>query len=147
MKVPQDKLTYNIYVISRCTHKFFAREMKKIGVTLGQFSFLLEIHQHPGISQEKLSGQLMISKSTTASIIRQLLESGLIRRITDPDDKRNYNLSLTEKGEILIPEIEKTVQVCHEKMMDGMTPSEQTHAFSQIARIRENAMKNLKKRK
>ena len=48
-------LTQAIYIICRCTHIFYAREVKKLHLTMGQFPFLMEIVDNDGISQEKHS--------------------------------------------------------------------------------------------
>ncbi len=116
--------TFDIYKISRCTHKYFSRELKKHNITMGQFPFLMVIAENGGISQEKLSDELRISKSTTAVIIRQLLEAELITRKTDPRDRRNFQLNITEKGAGLVPAIQESIDRCHDIIMSELTDLE-----------------------
>ena len=117
-------LTLNLYIISRCTHNYYARELKKLGVTMGQFPFIMGIVEHDGISQEKLSAQIRISKSTTAVIVQQLLEAGLVTREIDIGDRRNFCLHATPKTLALIPEIEKIIDRCHRKITADLTEIE-----------------------
>ena len=125
-------LTQAIYIICRCTHIFYARELKKLHLTMGQFPFLMEIVDNDGISQEKLSSQLKISKSTTAVIVRQLLESGLITRKPDEKDRRNFHLHATEKARNLIPGIEKIIDLCHSTILQDLTDEEWAAAHQAV---------------
>lgn len=115
------RLTLDIYIISRCTHNYYARELKRLHLTMGQFPFLMAIAENDGISQEKLSLELMISKSTTATIVQQLLNAGLITREVDESDRRNFRLHAAEKALALIPEIEEIIDRCHRTITADLT--------------------------
>ncbi len=141
------ELTLDIYIISRCTHNYYARELKKIGLTMGQFPFLMAVFQHDGISQEKLSARLMISKSTTAVIIQQLLNMELVSREVDSIDRRNYNLHITDKGLALIPLIEKTVERCHQIITDGLSSTEIRRLTDLNRKVRNNAEASLREKR
>ncbi len=118
------ELTLNIYKIGRYTQNFYAKEVKKLGITMGQFPFIMGIAEHDGISQEKLSANFMISKSTTALIVRQLLEAELITRETDENDRRNFKLHPTAKALALIPQIEAVIERCHRLITADLTEIE-----------------------
>lgn len=119
-----NELTLDMYIISRCTHNFYARELRQFGITMGQFPFIMGIAEHDGISQEKLSTQIRISKSTTATIVQQLLEAGLIIRDVDADDRRNFRLHATEKALVLLPEITRVIDRCHREITAELTEIE-----------------------
>lgn len=138
------ELTLDIYIISRCTHNYYARELKKIGLTMGQFPFLMAVFQNDGISQEKLSARLMISKSTTAVIIQQLLTMELVSREVDSADRRNYNLHITDKGLALIPLIEKTVKRCHQVITEGLSSAEIRQLTDLNRKVRRKAETSLR---
>ena len=110
-------LTMNLYTISRCTHNYYARELRKLNITMGQFPFIMGVVENEGISQEKLSQTILISKSTTAAIIRQLLDAGLITRAVDPNDRRNFRLFATEKALDLVPKIQDVINKCHSEIL------------------------------
>ncbi len=118
------ELTLDIYTISRCTHNYYARELKKLHITMGQFPFIMGIAENDGISQEKLSSQIMISKSTTATIVQQLLNAGLVTREVDETDRRNFKLHATRKALQLIPRIEEIIDKCHRTITADLTAIE-----------------------
>ncbi len=128
--------TLDIYKISRSTHRYYARELKKLHITMGQFPFLMGIAQNDGISQEKLSAELRISKSTTAVIIQQLLAAGLITREVDVNDRRNFCLHITEKGAALVPLIQESIDRCHETIMEGLSGLEKEMLVKLIQTVR-----------
>ncbi len=133
------ELTLDIYIISRCTHSHYARELRKLGVTMGQFPFILGIAENDGISQEGLSSKLKISKSTTAVIVRQLLEAGIATRETDPEDRRNFRLHATAKAQKLVPRIYTAIDACHETITAGLTGVERSILAELARKVRINA--------
>lgn len=135
MKPNMRELTLNFYRISRCTHRYFTRELRKLGVTMGQFPFIMSIAENDGISQEKLSNMLRIAKSTTADVIRQLMESGYVTRETDPADRRNFRLHVTEKACALVPRIQAVIDRCHAAITSDLSDSERAVLTSLTARV------------
>ncbi len=131
-----EKLTLDIYTISRCTHNYYARELKKLQITMGQFPFIMGIAENDGISQEKLSAELMISKSTTATIVQQLLNAGLITREVDESDRRNFKLHATAKALALIPKIEEIIDRCHDTMTADLTRIERDILINLLQKVR-----------
>ena len=109
------KLTFDIYIISRLTHIYYTRELRKIGLSFGEFPFLISVYENEGISQEELSSLLIISKSTTAMMIRKLAEAGYVRKEVDPDDKRNFRLYITDEGLKFIPAIRRIIDALRKR--------------------------------
>jgi len=134
-----DALTLDIYRISRCTHTFYDRKLKRLGIGMGQFPFMLYIAENDGISQEKLSEMITISKSTTATIVRQLMDMGLTTREIDAKDRRNFRLHLTQAGREIVPKIKETIARCHELLTVDMTSLERAIFVSLLEKTRARA--------
>lgn len=130
------KLTLDIYTISRCTHNYYARELRKLHLTMGQFPFVMGIAEEDGISQERLSRRLMISKSMTAAIVRQLLAADLITREVDEADRRNFKLHATEKARALLPKIEEIIDRCHQVITQDLTGIERDILVNLTRKVR-----------
>ena len=62
------------------SQSFCAKRLKDLGVTCGQFMYILCICEHPGVSQEKVAELTCIDKSTVAKAVQQLLQGGFITR-------------------------------------------------------------------
>ncbi|MBR7130994.1 MAG: MarR family transcriptional regulator [Lentisphaeria bacterium] len=137
-------ITKDIYIISRFTHAFFARELAALDVTMAQFPFVIGIVENDGISQEKLSAKLSMGKSTTAAVVKELEKKNLIIRNVDQADRRNFQLHATKKAIMLYPEIRKVIDRCNTIISDGLSPEELSVFCSLLSRVRhttENALK------
>ena len=133
------KLTFDLYIISRLTHIYYTHELGKIGISFGEFPFLLGVYEHDGITQEELSSLLMISKSSTAAMLQKLEQSGYVRREVDPGDRRNLRLHITESGEHYIPQIYRIIDSCHEKILEGLTDAEKKKICSLVHQVKDQA--------
>ena len=106
-------VTLDIYIISRLTHAYYARELAKLGITMAQFPFIMGIIENDGISQDKLAKQLRMGKSTTTAVIKQLEEKKLIVREVDAADRRSFRLHAADSAHALKKEIEAVVEQCN----------------------------------
>ncbi len=140
MNDPEHELTLNLYIISRRTHDYYARELRRLGLTMGQFPFVMGIVENDGLlSQEELSARVGVGKSTTAEIIRQLMAADLVTRIVDPLDRRTFRLHATARAIALVPEIRRTIDACHTKITAELTESEQRIFAGLTCRVRHAA--------
>ncbi len=136
-----DDVTLNIYIISRLTHGFYARELSRLGISMAQFPYVMAVIERDGISQEKLSKLLRMGKSTTATVIKELVNKGLITREVDENDRRNFKLHASPEAVLLKPEIEIVVAHCNRLITGNISDPEK---FSELlAEVRNNAEREL----
>jgi DNA-binding MarR family transcriptional regulator len=69
-----------------------------LGVSIVELSILQVIENCPNCMMKEISSQLELSKSTLTSAMNRLESKGLVKRNPCIDDKRAYNLELTEMG-------------------------------------------------
>ena len=70
-----------------------------------QYNIAYVILNNPGISQDGISTYLHLDKSSVAKLIVKLIDMGYVIREVNQDDKRQYQLYLTEKGKEEIEEL------------------------------------------
>ena len=95
-----------ISVITKSTNKYRSDKFKDLNINSCDNAFFLCLHRSPDISQDEISNRVIINKSNTARILARLEEDGFIKRSQALTDKRKMEVSLTENGSKLIPEIE-----------------------------------------
>lgn len=66
--------------------------------TLLQFYAIRFLDQHPNSTVGALAEGLQMSASAVSQLTDRLVESGLVKRINDSDDRRIVRLSNTKKG-------------------------------------------------
>jgi DNA-binding MarR family transcriptional regulator len=83
----------------RCFLEFSQKAAQGVGLTPRQHQALLAIKGFPGggaVTVGNLAQRLRIRHHTAVELVDRLTESGLVRRIHDPEDHRRVFLTLTE---------------------------------------------------
>ena len=83
----------------RCFLEFSQKAAQGVGLTPRQHQALLAIKGFPGggaVTVGDLAQRLRIRHHTAVELVDRLTESGLVRRIHDPEDHRRVFLTLTE---------------------------------------------------
>lgn len=102
---PLDGDGYRILAEFRYRLRFFLQfsedAANRVGLTSQQHQSLLFLksRQPDPVSVGELARWLLIKPHSAAALAQRCDESGLIRRIEDPDDRRRTLLHLTESGE------------------------------------------------
>ncbi len=103
------------------------------------FTTLLLIGSSKGkCTQQYLSGELNTDKASMVRIMDYLSGKGLIRRIVNPEDRREQLLVLTPKGRKIIPLINKAVKEINRKALEGIGAKEQEKFMSNMRMMLEN---------
>ncbi len=76
----------------------FAERVRPLGLTPPQVGVLRRLGQSPGQSQRGLADALGMHAPRLVVLIDELEGRGLVTRARDPDDRRNYAITLTPKG-------------------------------------------------
>jgi MarR family transcriptional regulator for hemolysin len=92
-------------------------------------------------SQKFIASVLHIDKTMMVGVIDDLGSKGFIKRIQNPDDRREYWIHLTEKAKKHMPEIKKVVNEMNKTAFMGMTPAEAKKFHTQLYTIYKNVKK------
>ena len=130
----------HISILYRHCQAAMAKALEPLGIGMGQYPYILSVCESPGISQDKLTGRLMLNKSSVARAIAQLEKAGFLRRDTDPADKRSYRLYPTGKGMAALPEIFRQLDLLAESLTLGFSPQEKAAADGLLQRMSHNAV-------
>lgn len=76
------------------------------GVTVSQCHIILELGSQSETSLVDLSSTLRLDPSTLSRTINTLVDTGVVNRLVNPDDRRYITLSLTDKGLSIYQSIE-----------------------------------------
>lgn len=98
----KDSLGFLIGDVSRLVRRRFDERARLIGVTRPQWRALTALSRAEGVQQGALAELLEVEPITLCRMIDRLEEAGLVERRRDPDDRRAWNLYLTDKARPLI---------------------------------------------
>lgn len=87
----------------RSRNKFMGERLRDYGFSGAMYMILLHVNRRPGASQDSIATHMNIDKCNVARRTKRLEELGYLYRETDPTDRRQNNLYLTQKGADLVP--------------------------------------------
>ncbi len=123
--------------------RFMAEHLREYEISGPMYKFLLALSRHPGARQDYLVELFFMDKGNVARIAKKLENLGYIRRETDPDDRRQYMLSLTESGEALLPVIRDLLHKWSQLLTSGFTNDEIALTHTLVEKMLENARNHL----
>jgi DNA-binding MarR family transcriptional regulator len=80
----------------------YQEEVGKSGLTQRQYTVLLAVDQHEGISQTRLVKLTGIDRSTLADLVARLLAQGYLQRRRTKDDARTNSVRITAAGKRML---------------------------------------------
>src|SRR5260221_7219918 len=88
----------------------FAERIRPLELTPPQAGVLRRLGRLPGQSQRGLADALGMHAPRLVALIDELEDRGLVARDRDPGDRRNYAISLTDKGRQLLAELARVAR-------------------------------------
>jgi DNA-binding MarR family transcriptional regulator len=88
----------------------FAERIRPLELTPPQAGVLRRLGQFPGQSQRGLADALGMHAPRLVALIDELEDRGLVARERDPDDRRNYAISLTDEGRRALAELARVAR-------------------------------------
>ncbi len=129
----------DITEISRCGSQYRTDRLAPLGLKACHASYLIEICDCPGISQEKLAGRICINKSNVARQAAVLEESGYITRIPSPADKRVLQLYPTEKTMEIMTEVRGLLRCWEDCISHDLSEEEKEVLSGLLAKMKTRA--------
>jgi DNA-binding MarR family transcriptional regulator len=75
---------------------------KATGLSMPQFGILMQLHYRGNCGVSDIGDRFDITNAAASQLVDKLVQSGLIQREEDPQDRRAKLLNLTDKGRALI---------------------------------------------
>lgn len=104
----------------------FNRELKEDDITFSQVMVIsyLDEHKDKKVTQKDISEALHIKHPTTIGLLKRLEEKGMIKNVTDPDNRRCRNVTLSEKGLEFVDKRRERRKNTDYYLVNGMTEEE-----------------------
>ncbi|EOS36664.1 hypothetical protein C804_00543 [Lachnospiraceae bacterium A4] len=108
-----------------------------------QGKILYVLWQHDHISIIELSRLTGLANTTLTSMLDRMEESGLLRRLPDPQDRRKNLIALTQKAQQLKESYDKVSLEMHEIYFKNFSPEEIVAFETYLRRVLENVKEEL----
>ena len=135
---PKQNIGFLMKDVTRLMRRNFMRHADEFGLTQAQMQALVYVARGEGMRQVALAEMLEIQPITAARLIDKLVEEGLVERRPDPDDRRAFQLYVTDAAKPLLDRIYVVAAAAREDSMTGITPDMQQMLISVLGRMHDN---------
>lgn len=104
---------------------------------------LLYLYHHPGASQDEIACFYALDKSGVARDARRLEEMGHICRQTNPDNRRQYRLYLTQSGSEFVKILDGIRDDFSQKILRGLSEEERELLIRLLMRLEANCCEDI----
>ena len=116
-----------------------SRELAAFNVTSAQWAILEACYEGEADTLTSLSRVVPIDSASISRQVDRLARAGLVLRRRSTRDRRLVNLSLTDAGSRLVPELMQRVQANNAKFLAGIAEHEQQAVLRTLQRMLDNA--------
>jgi DNA-binding MarR family transcriptional regulator len=107
------------------THRQFKAKLRPYNLTNLQHLVLEGLWIEEGVTAADLGKLLVMDKATLSGVLDRMLDSGWIRKESDPDDGRVFRLYTTEKTAALKEELIELRISANEEMLNSFNREEE----------------------
>ena len=117
-------LCLHVQRAARALARRFDDALRPVGLTSGQFSLLNAINRPEPPTLGPVAQLLAMDRTTVTAALKPLEREGLVEITTDPDDRRNRRIRLTDKGHGVLASALPIWNEVHAAIeMTGMAPA------------------------
>lgn len=127
-----------LYETARLLAKRFDQRAKGLGLSRAQCQLLAYLVYHEGINQTGLADLLEIEPISLARLIDRMEQSGWVERRPDPNDRRAWQLFVTEKLKPVFTEMVEIGQEVRAEALNGFSAAERDQVMALMLRVRSN---------
>lgn len=100
----------------------FLAASESLGITPSQFGILTVIASLGSVDQTGVSGMMNLDRSTVSLVIGLLEQQGLIKRQSDPADRRRRLLTITAAGREVLRKMQQPARIAQERVLAVFDP-------------------------
>jgi DNA-binding MarR family transcriptional regulator len=109
--------------------------LRDLDLTVPQYSALLTLGEHPGISGANLARRCMVTPQTMATMLANLETRGLVERRRSEDHGQVLVSRLTRSGQALLRKADERAVELEQRMADAFSDTERDDLRQYVERL------------
>ena len=132
--------------IGKLYGSYFEPVCQKHNINHGEADILAFLANNPNLNTARdIVEYRMIPKANVSQTVDSLIQKGLLSRSGDPNDRRRIHLSITDSGNLIVPDIQNAQKDFLHTLFSGFSEDE-FQTFQELnMRIISNASEHLNK--
>ncbi|PLR84410.1 MarR family transcriptional regulator [Bacillus canaveralius] len=102
----------------------FIDKLKTYEINARQYGVLIKVNEMPNSSQKEIAEELKIDRTTMVDHVDHLESLKYIARVKNPEDRRSYCLSITEKGKQTLDKCWEILQQSEQNVLAALDNEE-----------------------
>jgi DNA-binding MarR family transcriptional regulator len=140
-KVPSDRrptgAAFFLAQLGAHAARRFGERVAEIGLSPPDAGVIRKIASGPGISQQALAEHLDVLPSRMVALVDALESKGIVERRRSTEDRRNYELQLTEQGRQVLSDLSRIAAEHEENLCAALSKDERSQLRDLCRRIAE----------
>ncbi|MDA3780152.1 MAG: MarR family winged helix-turn-helix transcriptional regulator, partial [Bacteroidales bacterium] len=127
-----------VSIIHRYSHVYFKKQFLKYNLGYGQIPILMFIAKNKDVSLKVITENFKLDKGTTSSLVQKLEMNDYITKNKNTNDKREFNLCITDKASKIVPEIRQSRMKWTEILLKDFSDNEKDLTFEFLNKMVNN---------
>jgi len=120
---------------------YFKAKLDEFGVTPVQYGILSCLWGKNGQTATEIAQKLCLDGSTITGILDRMENKGLLKRESDPNDRRAIRIVISDKGQQLQKPIGEVIEISNKQILDILLEEEQELFIESLKKIANNVNK------
>jgi DNA-binding MarR family transcriptional regulator len=127
--------------VSRSMYHMREQSVDEAGISFAQYRVLMHLFfaeqmgDRSELNPSEISDRQGVSRNTMSSFIRSLEKDGLVARNLDADDRRRFNISLTDGGRAIVSKYTRDHLETIDQCFSALTSEEQETLFNLLQKL------------
>jgi len=141
--LPSETVFYSIERAIKEYRKFAQKNLSEQlkGLTIDQGMVLLFLDKHPNISQKEMAELVFRDNASMTRMINLMVQKGYLTRSINEQDRRRFNIEITDKGKNAIELMPPIISENRKKSLEGLSEEEIAQLKKLLNKITENCNK------
>jgi len=123
--------------VGQLAQEEFGRALEPMGLEVRHYGVLTML-AGGSHAQRDLGDKLAIDRTTMVGLVDELEGMGLVERKRDPEDRRRYDLALTDAGRSAVSEAEATAEGVKEAVLAPLDDARRRQLHEMLASVLRN---------
>jgi MarR family transcriptional regulator, transcriptional regulator for hemolysin len=124
--------------VTRLLRTYADQQVRPYGMTKAQWFILSRIQRTEGIRQSELAEEADLQPITVTRLVDRLVESGMIERRPDPDDRRAKRLFLTPAATPMLEQLLVLGRTLMENVLEGLSGPARQELLANLLTMKNN---------
>jgi DNA-binding MarR family transcriptional regulator len=124
-------------LVGQHVRHFTTKQLKKYKLSTQGWLILTVIGRFAPLSPSDLADRTSVGRDKISRIVDQLVDSGLVSRRPDEDDRRRVVLNLLAKGRRACDELELVARQIETDVLDGLSANERSMLLQLLVKIEQ----------